>query len=218
MKILENGVAVTGTTHHAIWAAEKGLVHEELLSGTIKEHVRKGSVFVDAGAHIGSLTRVALDQGAIVYAFEPSPDSFACLRHNCPEAFSFCVALSHEIQIHPFVIDEYNAGASYLSGGKGEQIVVPALTLDSLQLSHVDFIKIDVEGCELRVLKGAAATIVRDKPKLLIEVNQGALQRQHALPSEIFSWLLTHSYDWKVLQPQATHSHRQYDVLAWEQE
>lgn len=49
-------------------------------------------------------------------------------------------------------------------------VQVPALRLDSLSLSRVDFVKIDVEGMELETLEGAAALLGRHKPFLVIEI------------------------------------------------
>ena len=47
---------------------------------------------------------------------------------------------------------------------------VPCLTLDSLNLRDVDFVKIDVDGNELAVLRGATALLARDRPALFIEL------------------------------------------------
>jgi hypothetical protein len=51
-------------------------------------------------------------------------------------------------------------------------IKVPLVTIDSLGLANVTFMKIDVEGHEVSVLKGAANTIKRDRPRLFVEVEQ----------------------------------------------
>ena len=48
------------------------------------------------------------------------------------------------------------------------------MTLDSLDLSRLDLIKIDVEGMELEVLQGAKATLERFRPIIIVERAQGA--------------------------------------------
>jgi hypothetical protein len=54
----------------------------------------------------------------------------------------------------------------------GESIKVPLVRLDDLGLSQVTFIKIDVDGHEVAVLRGAETVIKQDQPRLLIEVEQ----------------------------------------------
>ena len=56
------------------------------------------------------------------------------------------------------------------TGDTVETIRVPLRTLDSYNLSNIGFIKIDVEGHELDVLRGAEVTLRRDQPNLLIEI------------------------------------------------
>ena len=59
--------------------------------------------------------------------------------------------------------------------------------LDEFGISKVDFIKIDVEGHELEVLKGGAATIEASRPILLIEIEDDNLPR-------VSSWLESHGF------------------------
>jgi FkbM family methyltransferase len=74
-------------------------------------------------------------------------------------------------------LDERNCpGASDLI-----QMEIPLRTLDSFQFEKVGFIKIDVEGHELEVLRGAAKTIQRYHPHLLIEVREDNLMQLSAL-------------------------------------
>lgn len=56
--------------------------------------------------------------------------------------------------------------------GPYDSRVVPVKTLDDYGLMNTKFIKIDVEGHEIEVLKGAANTILRDKPSMIIEIEQ----------------------------------------------
>lgn len=61
---------------------------------------------------------------------------------------------------------------------------IPLCTLDSFRFENVGFIKIDVEGHELSVIKGAAETIRRDKPAMLLEVREAQLPELRSLLSE----------------------------------
>jgi FkbM family methyltransferase len=63
-----------------------------------------------------------------------------------------------------------NIGGNYISE-RGDNVLV--LKLDDFVLDNVKLIKIDVEGFELKVLKGAIRTIIRNKPDIFIEcINQ----------------------------------------------
>lgn len=80
-------------------------------------------------------------------------------------------------------------------------ITVPVKRLDSFDLAPVGFVKIDVEGHELNVLRGAVDLLQRDQPNLLVEIEQ----RHHEEPiSTIFNWLqVNHGYrGWFLDGPQ----------------
>lgn len=72
-----------------------------------------------------------------------------------------------------------------VAGRETERVSVPTRRLDGYAFSNVRFMKIDVEGFEEQVLAGAAVTIARDRPTLLIEIeerhNAGGLDRIRAL-------------------------------------
>ena len=70
-----------------------------------------------------------------------------------------------------------------LSNCEAEEISVPTRRLDSYNLGMIGFIKIDVEGHKLKVLKGAEATLRRDRPNLLIEAEER--HRSNAVASVI---------------------------------
>ena len=53
---------------------------------------------------------------------------------------------------------------------------VPVYTLDSFEFDGVDFVKVDVEGYELKVLQGALKTIDKYKPMIVIEQNGGDIK------------------------------------------
>lgn len=81
------------------------------------------------------------------------------------------------------------------------EITVPTLTLDSFDLEDVKFIKIDVEGHELEVLKGAEKTLIRSRPNILVEVEDR--HRENAR-STVIDWLSERGYQMKEinLSPQ----------------
>jgi methyltransferase FkbM-like protein len=76
---------------------------------------------------------------------------------------------------------------------------VPVHPLDRIVAEHglarVDVVKIDVEGAELRVLRGLASTIERWRPKLLIELAPEALAAQDTSPQALVDWLRDNRYE-----------------------
>lgn len=86
-------------------------------------------------------------------------------------------------------VDEKNLATAFVVDFDAKNsLEIPLTTLDAitkkLNLSSLDFIKIDVEGCELEVLKGARETIESFKPIVLLEMNHWCLNvfRRISLP------------------------------------
>lgn len=148
---------------------QTGIVHVAAL------FTQQGKVAVDIGAHIGHFTWV-LQQYFDVVAFECNHSNFQCLVSNINARKQ---QMLHNITVHkqalldkktPVVItnpDERNSGGSFvIEDTEGEHIAVP---LDDYQLQDVGLIKIDVQGSDLLVLKGATRTL-EQKPNLLLEM------------------------------------------------
>ncbi len=94
------------------------------------------------------------------------------------------------------VPDEGNCGCNHLS--TNGPVKVEVTTLDAyvrqMQLARVDFIKIDVEGAEVSLLKGAEETINRYHPTLIIEINASTLRRFGKTPADLIGTREKHSY------------------------
>ncbi len=142
--------------------------------------ISPGSIVLDIGANIGAHT-IPLAQlvgsGGVVVAFEPQPILHRILCANLvlnsiPNVLTYAMALGDsEGECLVPVLDysqPYNfGGISMDMVEEGES--VPLGRLDAFQLERVDFIKLDVEGYESKVLAGAAETIARCRPMMYIE-------------------------------------------------
>lgn len=76
--------------------------------------------------------------------------------------------------------------------GEHTTIEVEAVTLDSMEFGNVDLIKIDVEGAEVQVLKGAEQTILTNRPKLIVECHGHMVLLRTWLESIGYNVLLVH--------------------------
>jgi FkbM family methyltransferase len=146
-----------------------------------------GKTSIDVGAKIGMYTFRLLRHSRDVVAFEPIPVLAGMLRRvfaNEPVNVSTCAlsdAAGRTVMRVPFGSNgEVKLGRSTIEPAnplehddvaKVERIDVETKTLDGCGIDGIGFVKIDVEGHELAVLKGATATLERDRPNLLIEAN-----------------------------------------------
>lgn len=120
---------------------------------------------VDIGAHVGYWSKHLAKKFKSVVAFEPVKENYDCLLENVLniQAYNCAIAGSHGLgaMINP---KESNSGAWELR--KGSEINI--FPLDDFNLTP-SFIKIDVQGSEREVLKGAERTIRIHKPVVVIE-------------------------------------------------
>ncbi len=169
----------------------------------ILHFIKSGDRVADVGAFIGTHSRAfssAVGCEGRVYAFEPRKEIVEILLENT----TFCIienitifqyALGrehHDLEI--FTVPErrennYGGFSLKVVHGSGEAFNrIQLVTLDELNIDHLDVIKIDVEGMESDVLLGAEAIIARDRPIVFAEVNS----LQSGLP--LLHWCEHHQY------------------------
>lgn len=145
--------------------------------GRIKQQLRTA---VDVGAHVGLWSYNLAPAFQRVVAFEPVADHRDCFVQNVPfgnvELEPF--ALGAEARSVSIASDPKSTGDSRVAGD-GE---IPMRTLDSFELDGVDLLKIDCEGYEENVVRGAEQTITRDRPVIVVEQKRDMANR-FGLPS-----------------------------------
>ncbi|HEX6007548.1 MAG TPA: FkbM family methyltransferase [Burkholderiales bacterium] len=126
-------------------------------------------IAIDIGAHVGSLTRQMAVHFASVIAFEPNPLNFACLQENATASTvaHFNVALGADEGYCDMAQHADNSGCWRVIPGGAVRIA----PLDSFAFENVDLIKIDVEGFEGQVIRGAQQTIAACDPTIVFEDN-----------------------------------------------
>jgi FkbM family methyltransferase len=104
-----------------------------------------------------------------------------------------------------------NAAGAYL-GTDQQCATVKMMALDELDIAP-DFIKWDIEGCEVKALKGAEKTILKHKPVMVMEVNYEALKRQGSKVGDLFAILESWEYNWKIIQENCGLTSPMYDII-----
>lgn len=180
----------------------------------VERFLQPGMTVVDAGAHHGLYALLASNrvgpQGRVI-AFEPSPRERRKLRfhlwiNRCSNVHVAGSALASSVgQRDLFFVKGRDTGCNSLRppavADPTQTLRVPVVTLDSYVQQHgigaVDFIKLDVEGAELEVLKGAAQLLQRrPRPVVLCEVQDVRTRPWGYKAAEILECLRSQRYRW----------------------
>jgi len=169
--------------------------------------LRRGDVVADCGANngfTGMLFARQVGPTGKVFGFEPSPVNLEAARKNIElnaiQKFELVAtalgATSGAVRFNP------GFGNGSISRSSAEEtITVPQTTLDDFfKTGRVDFLKIDVEGYELQVLRGATR-LLRQRPKLAIEIHVALLAQPSQELRELFSMLDLAAHDAHI-QPE----------------
>ena len=168
-------------------AITKGRIWEPRIVKIYGQYINEESIVLDIGSHLGTHTIPFSLIGKHVYAFEPQKKIYNLLKQTIKdnnidniELFNNIVADTNHQKIDFLNTDTGRASIkSFRPYLKGYTTKETTLTIDSLNIPKVDFMKIDTEKTEWLVLKGAKETIIKNKPIILLETfkNQGNLNR-----------------------------------------
>lgn len=169
---------------HLFLKAAGGLEAELAL---LPQLIRPGERALDIGANYGTYALTLARLGARVDLFEPNPAIAAVLAAWARGRSGVAVhalALSDREGTAELVIPadggvEHDSSAALAGGAvaQGRRVAVPLAPLDSMGITDAALIKIDVEGHEDAVLRGAAATIAASSPALIVEIEQRHIAR-----------------------------------------
>ena len=165
---------------------------------------------IDIGANVGyyslKFSKIMRDTGKIL-AIEPDPDTYSILEQNCTlnnlsNIEILNLAISDKNEFINLFQDKSHSGKSSLfsKSDDGDSIKITTKTLDRLidnRFSTIDFIKIDTEGAELSILKGATETLKITK-KILIELHEEILEKNEQDPLEIKTILESNGFKIKT--------------------
>jgi FkbM family methyltransferase len=171
--------------------------HHRALAPLLRTIIPEDGIVFDVGAHAGQFAKLfaRLAPRGFVYACEPGSYARAILRialrlNRLANVAVLPLALGDKSGVGLLTMPvkrsgSFGFGLSHLGtegAGRATVIeVVPVATLDEvaalLALDRLDFVKADIEGFELRLIKGARATLTRFKPALLLELDDTHLAR-----------------------------------------
>ena len=167
---------VVGSSNHGCWLGS----YEYVKSRLFEQYVRSGDTVYDIGAHVGFYTLLAsvlVGHTGRVAAFEPSPRNLAYLRkHLALNHVRNAVVIEGAVYDHEgeVRITEGPSSSEIRVGAKGA-VPVRAFTLDHLVfrdgLPAPTVMKIDVEGAEHAVLRGATRLLTEKRPLIFLSTH-----------------------------------------------
>jgi FkbM family methyltransferase len=187
----------------------------------LAEIIPADGIVVDVGAHAGQFTKIfaRLAHRGRVYAFEPASYARSILRKVCTLRRLHNVTIVPaglgagaerlELRVPLKASGSLGFGSSHLGpDGDSTDQARPVLsetieveTLDGFAQAHgldgLCFIKADIEGWELNMLQGAASVLGRQRPVLLLEVDDALLARAGQSKAALFAFLGAQGYAWR---------------------
>ena len=191
MKLVDDWWWPDGEAHMIEWIADRknrmilnnrpSYQGKKQVAALIECPMDRRRTMIDAGAHIGLWSYNFAHWFEKIEAFEPVWAHRDCFVRNLIEedyavSADSTITLGEKITLHPFALGDRegmvhirvnptSTGDSWVKG-KGD---IPMRTIDSFALTEVDLIKVDAEGYEEFILKGATETIKQWKPVICVE-------------------------------------------------
>ena len=198
---------------NSLWYRLYGCYEKQSVTRLAKE-LRSGGTFLDLGANLGLFSiDLATNSKVSVIAFEPNQVTATLLRksvtlNNLENSIHIKeVAVADQNGRLEFKDNSENAGDSALlqEGNKkkaGSIYTVDVIALDDdveiqsklAKMPPIKAIKIDIQGAEVKALKGMQNTIKTNRPALLIEVSEGSLHEFSTTKQELLSLLDDYGY------------------------
>lgn len=175
----------------------------------IKNRFKSNSVFIDVGANIGyySIWASKFNPYGKIYSFEPSVSNFKRLNENisCNNLFSQIIPIQKAVAAssgHISMTEDLDTlnhiVKSEIITENENTVKVGCINLDDFaqneNISFIDYLKIDVEGYELDVLKGAEKLLMEKKIGIIqMEINNALQHSGHSVDA-MLELLKKHSY------------------------
>jgi FkbM family methyltransferase len=165
---------------------------------------------IDIGANIGYHTMLfsrIIGNNGVIYAFEPQPQIFSLLSNNisnnnlknvilynnaCSDEETIVYLPKFNIPLQNIenmgdITPNYNVNIN-------DKYAIQSVIIDRLNLSKIDFIKIDIQGWEVKAIIGLKELLERDKPYMIVEFEYFQLAKDNKTCSELADLLRTYGY------------------------
>lgn len=177
-------------------------VWESHIHNFIKAHITQDDVFVDIGSNYGWHSIFSSLKCNQVYSFEPQKVLYDLQLKNIKvnsitnvTAYNLGLGDVNEFaNLNKIDYSKESLNIGDLSiGTSGERVEIRSL--DSFNLPRVDWVKIDIQGYEIKCLTGAIKTIQKHRPYLIIEVENHQLRRFNYSSADLFKLLKEINYN-----------------------
>jgi|APSaa5957512535_1039671.scaffolds.fasta_scaffold15777_2 FkbM family methyltransferase len=186
-------------------------VYGELDTKIIREEIHEGDIVVDVGANIGYYTLIfaqLVGKSGKVFAFEPEPKNFEILKKNIEINNYQNIIAEQKIvsdksgMMKLFIAEQGIVGHRIQQKTDSQKFIeIESIILDdylkNLNLSgKINFIKIDVEGAEVKVLEGSKIIIEKsDQLKIFTEFNREDIKKYNYDPEYLLSFLIKNKFN-----------------------
>jgi len=179
---LRGAVWIVGSGNHVCWMG----LYEYRKQLALKRMIARGSTVYDVGAHVGFHTLLAsriVGPSGRVYAFEPLPRNIRYLRQHLALNCARNVQVVEAAVADRATEEAFSEDGSYMGGLRpGGSLSVKTVAVDPLvragTLRAPNYVKIDVEGAELRALSGMRETLATYRPTILLATHSTELHRE----------------------------------------
>lgn len=191
--------------------------YEPTTVNTVASLLKPGMTFFDVGANVGQYTLLASGLDCNVHSFEPAPVIFQFLSENVRPVgklakINQCAVSDSEEPVTLYMAQPGDLGSTSMTKqfcASGQTVEVPCTTIDAYMsrfgIPKVDVLKIDVEGAESAVLRGAEKLLSGShRPAIVIEYEETAQRRFGSSCAELTRFLIERGYKLERITDQGT--------------
>lgn len=185
---------------YAILSQNKGAKYDKETSKVMRKALSEDSNCIDVGAYRGEILRemLTIAPKGKMFAFEPVPENYRYISRKYGYATIHNMALSDKVGEAVFY---HVIGRPARSGLRKQSYPNPNEQVEEIKVKvdildnvipndmRIDFIKIDVEGAELLVLRGGEQLIKKNKPIIIFEHGASSASKFETTPDQIYDFL-----------------------------
>jgi FkbM family methyltransferase len=196
MKLIKGWWLPDDDTHFENYITDGGYqtIHRTSILNYIKQFKSELNNVIDVGSHVGFWSKEFTELFKHVYAFEPMNEVRECYIKNI---------VKDNYTLYPYGLGsvEKKVKIQYEPNESGNTFITPSgnreievYPLDRFEFNKIDYIKIDAEGYEIEVCKGALKLIERDKPFIHIEMKKKVMNKVGLTQNTIYDFFESINY------------------------